>query len=165
MAYIIIFAIVGLVLGIMSGCEWWEKLIESTVGMIAGFTLGVLCWVSIGLLIGLLLPTKEEASTKEIYALNDGTNISGYSYLARGYVEEEEIIKYISDGEYGKKIYTADADNSYINEGSENAYVEIRDKQFKHYWFALFACEFYDDVYIFYVPDGSVTNEINIDLE
>ena len=165
MVFIIILAIVGLVWGIIDGLEISDKILQSILGLAVGGLIGILIWISIGSIIGFLLPKKEIVTERPIYALEDGTNISGYRYLARGYIEEKEVIKYISDGEYGKKIYTADADNSYINEGCDNAYVEIRDKQFKYDWFYLFAMEWYDDVYIFYIPDGSVTNEINIDLE
>ena len=165
MVFIIILAIVGLVWGIIDGLCVSDKIFQGFWGLILGALIGILIWLSIGSIIGFLLPKKEIVTERPIYALEDGANISGYSYLARGYVKEEEVIKYISDGEYGKKIYTADADNSYINEGYDNAYVEIRDKKFKYDWFHLFAMEWYDDVYIFYIPDGSVTNEINIDLE
>lgn len=165
MVFVIILAIVGLVWGIIDGLGVSDKIFQGIMGLILGALIGILIWFSIGTMIGFLLPKKEIITERPIYALEDGTNISGYRYLARGYIEENEVIKYISDGEYGKKIYTTDADNSYINEGYDNAYVEIRDKQFKHDWFFLFAMAFYDDVYIFYIPDGSVTSKINIDLE
>ena len=165
MVFIIILAIVGLVWGIIDGLWVSDKIFQGILGLIVGALIGILIWLSIGSIIGFLLPKKEIVTERPIYALEDGTNISGYRYLARGYIEEKEVIKYISDGEYGKKIYTTNADNSYINEGYENAYVEIRDKQFKYDWFYLFAMEWYDDVYIFYITDGSVTSEINIDLE
>ena len=165
MAFVIILVVVGFVWGITSGLCISEKIFLSILGLILGFIIGILFWFSIGSITGFLIPKKEIVTERQIYAFNDGTSISGHRYIARGWTEEEEVIKYISDDEYGKKIFKVDADNSYINEGYDNAYVEIRDKQFKYDWFYLFFAEWYNNVYIFYVPDGSVTNEMNIDLE
>lgn len=165
MAFLIFGIIIGVVIGIVEGWDFIEKIGLSLLYSFLGLLAGICIFLVAGLFIGLGMPKTETVETKEIYALNDASNLEGHFYLASGYVKENEVIKYISDGEYGKKIYTAKVDESYINEGYDNAYVEIHKKELKYNWMYLFAYHFQDDTYIFFVPDGSVTNEINIDLE
>ena len=166
MIFIAICVIIALIMIISDYVfEWYEKIFISFLGILCGVLIGFLIWVSVGSLVGFILPKEEFLEKQEIYALNDGSTFSGHYYLASGYIEEKAVIKYISDGEFGNKIYTANVDNTYINEGYSDAYVEIHKTDFKYEWFWWFAMDWKPDVYVFYVPSGSVTNEINIDLK
>lgn len=166
MAYIIIGVVLGIIIAITDSLlELYEKIIFGFLYSLVGVFIGFLLWLTFGAFVGIVLPKTETTETKTIYALNDCSNISSTFYLTSCHIDEEEVIKYISDAEYGKKIFTANVENSYINEGYEDAYVEIHHVDFEYHWMWWFAICLEEDVNVFYVPNGSVTNEIEIDLE
>lgn len=165
MLWIVIGLIGGIVFGAIEGWDVGEKILFSVIYGAFGFLIGFVLLISVGSLIGFAFPTKTVVTTNNIYALNDNSGVESNFYLMHGYVDEELVIRYISNGEYGKKIYEIDTDNAYINEGKDNPYVEIHHTVFKHDWMNLFGVCWEKDVYVFYVPQGSVTNEYEIDLE
>lgn len=165
MLWIVIGLIGGIVCGIIEGWDIFEKILYSVLFSLIGFGLGFIFCAIFGSLIGLCFPTKTVIETNQIYALSDSSGVESNFYLLHGYVDEELVIRYISNGEYGKKIYEIDTDNAYINEGKDNPYVEIHHTGFKHDWMNLFAICWEKDMYVFYVPQGSVKNEYEIDLE
>ncbi len=131
-----------------------------------GAAVGCALYVSIGVLIG-LAATKEytEDSVKELYALEDGSGSRGSFFLASGYVDEEPVIKYITDGEFGKEIKSVETEDCYINETDGDVYLKIMKPRFKHGWVYLFSFYVGCDKHIFYIPSGSVINQYNIDLQ
>lgn len=100
-----------------------------------------------------------------IIALKDNQNINGRFYLTGGYIDEELYYYYAIETEFGYKTEKIKADNAYIKYTDEKPHIEKYEGDFinqrRYFW----GMPWYDDRYIIYCPDGTVTNEFNVDLE
>jgi hypothetical protein len=132
------------------------------IAFLFGFLIGL-----ITLMVGNSItepPTKEAIievnQTQEIIAMKD-------NFIASGYVNEEFKYFYIIDTPQGRIIETAEANKSYIKYIKENEtpYVEYwtgKHSNFILYW--LFGST--TKGYTFYIPDGSVIENIyEVNLE
>lgn len=100
-----------------------------------------------------------------IIALKDNQNINGRFYLTGGYINEELYYYYATETEFGYKTEKIKADNVYIQYTDEKPHIEKYAGDFinkKRYFLGF---PWYDYRYIIYCPDGTVTNEFNVDLE
>ena len=161
MGWIIIGALIGYV---------GMYLCEEEVGMsfCVGFVcalVGSLVYFLAGGMIGCTLPLSEVVEEHEICALTDNSSVEGTHYLFSGYIDEELVCRYVVNTERGKHIEEIDMNYVYINEGDYTPtvkhYTYVLEKDW-HKWFAHTA--FLSDYYEFYVPENTVTNEYNIDL-
>jgi heme/copper-type cytochrome/quinol oxidase subunit 2 len=105
----------------------------------------------------------------KISALEDNKNIQGNVYFHSGYIDEKMYYYYmevLSDG--NKKMNKIPAEDTIIIEKSNTYKIEFY-KSFKEYKDKLFGGLFTwnDTIYQYklYVPNGTVTNDYNIDLK
>lgn len=168
MIYLIIGVVIGIILVIADsidyGFEFWTLL-----RVLIGFLIGLVVWISVGTIIGLFLPTEYQLyETQNLSALKDNSSISGSFFLGSGTVDEHTVYKYVTDTDKGKLICELSAENSdiYINECDEQSRVEIYSEGFVSDWYAWFAFTGWsNNEVIFYIPEGSLTTEFDIDLE
>jgi hypothetical protein len=115
-----------------------------------------------------LIKTRPVDSTEiAIYALEDNSQITGSSFLGSGYVNEKPAYYYIKKVD-GKGLVTDYnyAEDSYINyvEGSEDPYLKEVEYGIAPGWkWILMPVKEYE--YYFYIPEGSITNNYNVDLK
>ena len=162
-----LFVIIGIVLGIVFGYRDGYEIIEAILGGLIGFIVGLFMWFVVGAFC-YNLPYNEIVTTQEICALNDSSEVEGQKFLFSGYIEENLVYRYVIDTERGKHIEECDVDNAYIKDiESDNPYVEIHKYEFKSGWYYLFAIDFKSakKYQIFYVPNGTITNEYSVDLQ
>lgn len=120
----------------------------------------------LGGLIGYFLPTIEIVKEQKICALNDTSEIEGQRFLFSGYIDKDLVFRYITNTNKGKHIKEIKGtENVYINEGDYVPAVRIVSYEFVKKWYCLFAYPPFDVEYIFFVPENTVTNEYNIDLQ
>lgn len=141
--------------------EWALNIAIGIFGAILGFAF----WISIGLIIGLFLPTKEIVTEQKIYALNDNSSIECKKFIFSGYVNEKFVCSYVIDTDKGKHIEQVDGDCAYIIEGNYTPKIEKHSITFKEDWYYLIAMNAEDYYVKFFVPEGTVTSEYNIDLK
>ena len=156
---------------IMAGhcyCYSWSDfdIGEALGGAFLGGIIGVILYFLIGGIIGAFLPTEMEiVDTQKIYALTDDSSIDGRHYLFSGYADEKMVCRYIVDTDKGKNIEEVCANHSFINEGDYEPKVEIYKTKFKYNWDYIFASDWLFSLeYRFYVPENTVINSYNIDL-
>lgn len=164
MAYVIILAIVFFI--------WYYKdyhsFADGFVGVIIGSILGSLTWFIIGSIIGNFLPNEIMVDETKIYALKDSSETNGAVFLASGYSDEKLVYRYIIMTDKGKQIKTISTSKAYIEEIKDGEPV-VKKYSYKHkqgyLWFATNFFNWFKDYTVFYVPEGTVTNDFNIDLE
>ena len=162
-----LFIIIGIILGIVFGWKDSYEAIEAALGGFIGVIIGLFVWFIVSLFC-YNLPYNEIVTTQEICALNDSSEVGGQKFLFSGYIEENLVYRYVVDTERGKHIEECDVDDAYIKDiESNNPYVEIHKYQFKSGWYYLFAIDFKseENYQVFYVPNGTITNEYNVDLQ
>ena len=132
-----------------------------------GIVTGAILWVSIGSVIGCFMPTVDIKETKELYALQDGSEISGSFFLGSGRIDEEMYYVYMVKEDKGKQMKTLkiDANNIYLNDNVDTPTLDIYSKDFKYEWIYWFAMVGTDCKYVFNIPSGSIDYKYNIDLK
>ena len=104
-------------------------------------------------------------SDTKITALKDNQNVNGNFYIMGGYVNEDLYYYYAAETDLGYKINKIMADNAYIKYTNEETHIQQYRGDFVNDKLIIFGVPLYDDRYVIYCPDGTVTNEFNIDLE
>lgn len=162
MIFIIIAFIITFIIVFINSYDFLYAFLFGLVGAIIGSML----WVIIGPFIGINLPTTEIVTEQELYALSDNSELSGHHYLFSGYVDEEYGYRYVINTEKGKHIEFVSADNVYIEEGNYEPKIVKYTYEWKEDWYILFAINLFaeDDYTKIYIPEGTITNEYNIDL-
>ena len=171
MIWLIIGFIVAIAI-IIFGCvsdEWYtigDKIGASILVLLASFV----CSIAVLVLASAIVSSVAEieynvVSDTKIIALKDNQNISGSFYIMGGYVDEDLYYYYATETEFGYKTEKIKADNTYIKYTDGEAHIEKYNAEF-----ANDAMEFWggctcDDRYIIYCPEGTVTNEFDVDLE
>ena len=146
--------------------SFWETLFGSA-GLAIMFFL-------VGILVAFILsavwedaPVEITTSTDyEIVALQDNLGLQGKFFLGSGYIDNELSYAYMQyvDG-CGYKAKTVDASNAYIKFTDEQPYVSLVTYQFKDQWRNYFTIPYnYEDIF-FYIPEGSILQNYNIDLK
>lgn len=128
---------------------------------------GLILWFLIGSIIGCFMPTVDIKETKELYALQDGNEISGSFFLGCGRIDEEMHYAYIVKEDRGKQIQTLkiDTNDIYLNDNADTPTLDIYSKDFKYEWMYWFAMPTIGYEYVFNIPSGSIDYEYNIDLK
>lgn len=163
MAYIILGIIIGFIVLFMDFGEFLEGL----GGAFTGCLIGMLIWLVVGFPLGIAVPTTEVIEEQEIVALTDSTSIEGQKFLFLGYINEDLVCRYVINTERGKHIEEVKSDNVYIKEG------DFKPTVIKHkfvpkadwYWWFCFPIEHETNYTELLVPENTVTNEYNIDLQ
>lgn len=163
-----VFLILGIIIGAIIGYDEYYEVGECVLGGFLGLMVGFVIWIIVGV-FGCLLPTTDTFEKREIYALNDSSKLEGKKYLFSGYVEENLVYRYVEATDKGKHVEEVNMDCGYIKDIDSDScpYVEIHSLKFKHKWYYLFFMDWnvFEGYSVFYVPEGTVTNEYNIDLE
>ena len=147
---------------------------KKKLGMIVDYTLlGILCglalFCTVGFVLGFLLPRTEGVTTEqEICAFSDSSSIESYNFLFSGYIQDELVYRYVIETERGKHIEEV-KDDVYIHEGNYKPTVKFHKYGgFKEDWYKLFAIDVLagETEYVeFYVPENTITNEYQINLQ
>lgn len=106
-----------------------------------------------------------KVSDTKIIALKDNQNVSGSFYIMGGYVDEDLYYYYATETEFGYKTEKVKAENTYIKYTDGETHIERYFGEFTKDGLYFWGFPWCYDRYIIYVPDGTVTNEFNIDLE
>jgi len=171
--------LVYIIAGIIVGAILISSMLESKIGEIVGILLGTLMGIAVGVIvdvtigsiIGRFLPTQYVITrTTPIVALNDNSATNGSFFLGCGKIGEKTVYKYVINTSHGKQVKELEEDKNYsiyIKEYKDSPKIEYQSLDFinqKYYWFA-FPPSCGKQIVTFYVPECSVTNEFNIDLE
>ena len=104
-------------------------------------------------------------SDTKIIALKDNTNAIGSIYIMGGYVDENLYYYYATETEFGYKTEKIVANNAYIRYTDGEARIEKYKAEFVNDNVSFFAFIDCPDRYVIYCPEGTITNEFNVDLE
>lgn len=164
----IIFGILGTFFFFVSlaTCLDNEKKAEIEINISTFFLVGCIAIVLFVFVAECMLNTKNYKyedtpySTQYIVALNDNNIIHGRFYLRRGYIDEEMYYQYLMKWNGGYKLNQIEASNATIYESDNDYRVEWYEG--KRNWLC-----FTDTTKIqkIYVPNGSIKESFNIDLE
>ena len=131
---------------------------------------GILVWLLIGALSLCgsepVSKTPLEDEAIEIYALADGNLTEGHgSFLGSGHIDEELKYTFVKKDAFGYTVEQVDADACYVKYTDDiprAVPIEERYNGFIKFWTG-------DNVaksgYIFYLPEGSIIEQYNIDLK
>ena len=146
--------------------SWLEKILYSILSIVA--TVVVLIFVL--LLPSLIVSEFSEVNYKmisdeKIIALKDNQNTNGSFYIIGGYVDEDLYYYYATETEFGYGMEKVKASDSYIKYTDGETHIERYVGDFKNKKSYIWGFPMYNDRYIIYCPEGTVTNEFNVDLE
>lgn len=161
MLIIIICGIIGLLIGLFKIKDYIFVLtyIGIIIGGLVAFTLTPVMTV--------IAPVETEVIEKKIYALNDTSSNQGTHYLYSGYINNELKYRYVVDTSNGKQVKEIETTNVFIKEENCEPKVKIYKRVLKNKIYGwLFFVELPDEDKVeFYVPDNTVINDYNIDLQ
>jgi uncharacterized membrane protein YeaQ/YmgE (transglycosylase-associated protein family) len=164
MIIIIIFIIAGIIIGIIGGINRNSI----TAGVLFGgwFAMVLGC---VGAMIAIFIPMQTEYKCVEVHnivALQDNRNISGSFFLGCGRVDEHMVYySYVEEnGSFELKKFNVD--NSLIRFSNQKPRVELwghlpKKGSIINY----FALDLPCTKYIFYVPQGSIKQNFNLDAQ
>ena len=145
-----------------------------------GILSGILMWFASVLLVMLFVmapfaklakvlkvPIVYEDTPTQIVALQDGDAITGRTFfLGSGYVKNELEYTYMYDTEKGFAVNQVPAAHSYIQYSNSNPYViEHKAMRFDSIICNLITMLSVSTEYQFYLPEGSIIQGYNIDLQ
>ena len=146
--------------------DWGEIIGSSILVFFASMMCSVLVLLSASEIISCFAEVNYNvASDTKIIALKDNQNISGSFYIMGGYVDEDLYYYYAAETEFGYKTEKLRADNAYIKYTDGEAHIEMHRAEFVNDYVNFFAFPTQNDRYVIYCPEGTVTNEFNVDLE
>lgn len=183
MGWLVIFIIIGILVGIesyiedmrdysfkssASRCIDPKPRLSSNIGIfvVPCIAVGFICWWLLGgILTSTVFKTEEYISYETtIAAFKDSQNTT---YVSRRSVEENLRYYYYANTSKGKKTcwISAERHNVYIQEGDFTPKVECYSKRvvgFARYFAINWVLE---EDYVFYVPEGTCTDAFNADME
>ena len=170
MIWFIIGLVVATVIIVCILCDDWcdlgEKFWYSILTLMTVFFISFLVWLFGSLIISSNADVKYEmVSDTKIIALKDNQNISGSFYIMGGYVDEDLYYYYATETEFGYKTEKIKADNTYIKYTDGETHIEKYEGKFANEDVNIWASPMYSNRYIIYCPEGTITNEFNVDLE
>ena len=147
--------------------DWGEKIGTSVLVLLLSTACSILVFLLSSLIVGSSAKVHytNMVSDTKIVALKDNQNVNGSFYIMGGYVDEDLYYYYATETEFGYKTEKIKADNVYIKYTDGETHIEEYQPEFVNDYVYLFAVPSYSHRYIIYCPDGTVTNEFNIDLE
>lgn len=108
-----------------------------------------------------------ESEKVEIYSLADGNLVEGrHCFLGSGYIDEELQYTFVVKDELGYTVEQVKAKNCYVKYTQEVPYALPLYKKygaFAKFWLGDDTAS--TDGYIFYLPEGTIIQEYNIDLK
>lgn len=172
---VIIFIFFGLILGLCVNirCGNFEGIIPDMIfGVFLGLSVGLIVTMIISAAAAGMPGEKEAVTTKTmpIYAFQDNLNVKGYRTLMSGYIGEVLCYYYIYqtvDGGYKVGHVEQNDATVYYTTNEKDCRLEIREMHFKnpiHDWLAESFTE-ENTSYAFYIPEGSIITEYNVDLQ
>lgn len=109
--------------------------------------------------------TYELIETKEIYALEDNITHGGRYFLGSGTANGDAAYFYVVEEDFGIKTKSKDTDYAYIRYTDKTPTVEYYDVKFKNPFYRWIVLWGPYDICRFNIPEGSVTSNINVDLQ
>ena len=115
--------------------------------------------------------TEEYSTSWNITAMQDNLNTHGKFYFRRGYIETELYYYYVYSTKNGLKSGYIPANKTYLNYTTDKPHIERYTRRWNKSWIKWFTCfdaQDYagNDVYYkAYVPEGSVEQSFNINLQ
>lgn len=104
--------------------------------------------------------------TKPIYALQDNVTHGSNYYIGSGVKDGDAAYFYVTEDDWGMKINSKDTDYSYIiYDNDEEPRVEIYDGEWANPIVKLLGFIGPENRCKFYVPEGTMTTNMNIDLQ
>jgi hypothetical protein len=168
MATIIIFAIIGIIIGVVSTYDGLDYFLDFVLYLCTAF-LGAVAGMAFGLLVALCLPAKTEIqmTTYKLESLQDNIGASGSFFLGTGQIEGRMIyvFYYEDDGFY--RMGQVDYEMAKVKYSSENPRVEEFTKEIvKGAFINNFAINIADNPeYIIYVPKGTIKQNYSLDAQ
>ena len=107
----------------------------------------------------------DKVADTKIVALKDNQNVNGSFYIMGGYVDEDLYYYYATETEFGYKTEKVSAANAYIKYTDGETHIERYEGKFANESTNLWAFPMCTSRYIIYCPEGTATNEFNVDLE
>lgn len=170
MIWFIIGFIVAVIIIIYGCCtEWygfWTKIGCSVMSLLLCLLIGAFGCIITSRIIGVCtdIEYNNMVSDKKIIALKDNQGINGSFYIMGGYVDEDLYYYYAVETELGYKTEKIKADNVYIKYTDSEAHIEEYTGDFANKNLYLWGVPIYDNRYIVYCPEGTITNEFDVDL-
>ena len=169
MIWIIIGFIVSIVIIIYICCDEYndfgEKIFLSFATLLVSALFTFIVLLGASAIISCDEPNYNMVSDTKIVALKDNQNISGNFYIFGGYVNEDLYYYYATETEFGYKTEKVSSANAYIKYTDGETHIERYEGEFASKKAYVWGFPMYVDKYIIYCPDGTVTNEFNVDLE
>lgn len=147
-----------------------------TVGAIILIIFGFFLWYIGSSLTGAILynfkgNTEEYHTSWNITAMQDNLNTHGRFYMRSGYIETDLCYYYVYSTKNGLKSSYIPANKTYLNYTTDKPHIERYTRRWNKSWIKWFTCvdaQNYatNDVYYkAYVPEGSVEQSFNVDLQ
>lgn len=152
------------------GVDW---IIIGIAGLIC---LGSIIWLAgSGLTGGILYSfkgnTEEYHTSWNITAMQDNFNTHGKFYIRSGYIETDLYYYYFYSTKNGLKSSYIPANKTYLNYTTDKPHIERYTRKWSKSWIKWFTCQDAQDYatndvyYKAYVPEGSVEQSFNVDLQ
>ena len=147
-----------------------------TVGAIILIIFGILLWYIGSSFTGAILynfkgNTEEYHTSWNITAMQDNLNTHGRFYMRSGYIETDLCYYYVYSTKNGLKSSYIPANKTYLNYTTDKPHIERYTRRWNKSWIKWFTCvdaqnyAINDVYYKAYVPEGSVEQSFNIDLQ
>lgn len=169
---LILCIVIAIGIGIWLSCEVSYGFDLGTAALITPLCViaSVLVWLMIGAIslaaAGPVSKTPLENEAIEIYALADGNLTEGYSsFLGSGHIDEELKYTFVKKDTFGYTVEQVDADVCYVRYTNDTPKA-VPIEQCYGGWVKFWTGEnIAKSGYIFYLPEGSIIEQYNIDLK
>lgn len=142
-----------------------EAFFDGTTCGVLGFLFIFFCFAFTDIVVLANAPIEDYVEEKELYTINDTINYVALSSDGNGGL----IYSYITEDEKEKHITSIASNNVYVIETTDNPMLKIHKQKYKNAQDARFLEPFSNtswiDYYEFYVPEGTVTYNYNLDLQ
>lgn len=146
--------------------DWCDRICGPIATLIVSFLVSLLVWLIASPITSCCAEIEYNmTSDTKIIALKDNQNISGSFYIMGGYVGEDLYYYYTTETEFGYKTEKIKADHVCIKYTDSEPHIERYSAEFANDGTYLLGTCMINDRYIIYCPEGTITNEFNIDLE
>ena len=147
-----------------------------TVGAVSIIIFGILLWYIGSCFTGCILykfkgNTEEYHTSWNITAMQDNLNTHGRFYMRSGYIETDLCYYYVYSTKNGLKSSYIPANKTYLNYTTDKPHIERYTRRWNKSWIKWFTCADAQDYavndvyYKAYVPEGSVEQSFNVDLQ
>lgn len=148
----------------------------TTVGVVTLILFGILVWYVGSCFTGCILykfkgNTEEYQTSWNITAMQDNLNTHGRFYMRSGYIETDLCYYYVYSTKNGLKSSYIPANKTYLNYTTDKPHIERYTRRWNKSWIKWFTCADAQDYavndvyYKAYVPEGSVEQSFNVDLQ